>query len=75
MRYTPAMTGFRFTLDGNMWRATGPGFEDLQSSPAGFGATKEAARDALIVDIERHPERRGTLTAASVPPIEGFVVD
>ena len=27
-------------LDGNMWCATGPGFQNIQESPAGFGATK-----------------------------------
>jgi hypothetical protein len=67
-----AMTGYRLFLDGNKWCATGPGFEDLQSSPAGFGSTKEAAREALIMDIEKYPHRRGELTVEAVPAVEEF---
>jgi hypothetical protein len=38
--------GITLALDGNMWCATGPGFENLQESPAGFGETKlEAMAD------------------------------
>jgi hypothetical protein len=38
--------GLSIAKDGNKWRATGPSFENLQESPAGFGDTKlEAISD------------------------------
>ena len=35
--------GFHLLRDGDAWCAVGPGFVDLQRSPAGFGNTREAA--------------------------------
>lgn len=39
--------GYRIFKDGDMWCAVGPGFIDLQVSPAGFGKTPVAALAAL----------------------------
>lgn len=39
----PHQYGYRIDRDGNMWRATGPGFVDLATSPAGFGWTPQQA--------------------------------
>lgn len=36
-------------MDGNQWCATGPGFTNLQESPAGFGDTPEKA----IADLQK----------------------
>lgn len=44
--------GITLELDGNAWCATGPGFEDLQQSPAGFGATKLEAMAELAKALE-----------------------
>ena len=46
--------GITLELDGNAWCATGPGFEDLQQSPAGFGATKLEAMAELAKALEIH---------------------
>lgn len=39
--------GIRIERDGNAWCATGPGFENLQESHAGFGGTKLEAMAEL----------------------------
>lgn len=39
--------GIRIDRDGNMWCATGPGFTNLQESPAGLGETKLEAMAEL----------------------------
>lgn len=39
--------GFRIFRDGTAWCAVGPGFTNLQESPAGFGDTPAAALSAL----------------------------
>lgn len=39
--------GVRIDRDGSMWCATGPGFTNLQESPAGFGESKLAAMAGL----------------------------
>ena len=46
--------------DGNQWCAVGPGFKNLQESPAGFGDTPNAALYALSLDTpgNRNPESR-----------------
>ncbi len=41
--------GIELLMDGNMWCAREPNFEDLQQSEAGFGATKEEAMRALSI--------------------------
>ena len=57
------VTANRYQLrrDGNAWMATGPGFIDLHSSPAGFGDTHEEAVTALMA----HP---GFRLNAIAPP-------
>lgn len=44
--------GVTLQLDGNAWCATGPGFENLQESPAGFGDTKLEAMAELAKDLK-----------------------
>ena len=44
-----AACGVTVSMDGNMWCATGPGFTNLQESPAGFGESHLLA----IVDLCR----------------------
>ena len=44
----PSLTGVRFFRDGNMWCAIRPGFENLQESHAGFGATQTLAHADLV---------------------------
>lgn len=46
-----ARLGVRLDRDGDKWCATGPGFENLQESPAGFGDTKLEAMAGLAKDI------------------------
>lgn len=46
--------GIALELDGNAWCATGPGFENLQENPAGFGATKLEAMADLARMLEIH---------------------
>ena len=41
--------GTKVYMDGNMWCAVGPEFEDLQVSPAGFGKTPELA----VIELRR----------------------
>lgn len=41
------IAGIRVYLDGDAWCAVAPGFLDIQSSPAGFGATPREAVEAL----------------------------
>lgn len=41
-------TGVNVQKDGTQWCATGPGFINLQESPAGFGNTPQQAVDELI---------------------------
>jgi hypothetical protein len=41
----------RLEMDGDAWCATGPGFANLQESPAGFGKTKLEAMSALARDM------------------------
>lgn len=43
--------GIRLELDGSKWCATGPGFTNLQESPAGFGDTKLEAMAELAKEI------------------------
>lgn len=43
--------GITLQMDGNQWCATGPGFINLQESPAGFGDTKLQAMAALCKDL------------------------
>jgi hypothetical protein len=40
--------GYRIFLDGDMWCAVGPGFVNLQESPAGFGSTPILALRRLL---------------------------
>jgi len=47
----------RLMLDGNAWRATGPGFEDLAVSPAGFGDTKLEAMADLAKRVGYHASK------------------
>lgn len=57
----PALQGEpRIFRDGNQWCAVGPGFKNLQESPAGFGDTPDAALYALSLDTpgNRNPECR-----------------
>lgn len=49
--------GIALTLDGNAWCATGPGFTNLQESPAGFGETKIDAIAALAKDMGFRPSK------------------
>lgn len=44
--------GVTLQLDGNAWCATGPGFQNLQESPAGFGETKLEAMAELAKAME-----------------------
>lgn len=44
--------GISICRDGNMWCATGPGFTNLQESPAGFGETKLEAMAELAKDMK-----------------------
>jgi hypothetical protein len=59
LKSSEAMTSYRLFLDGTIWCATGPGFTNLQKSPAGFGRTEEDTRVALILDIGKYARRRG----------------
>ena len=61
--------GYQLQRDGNAWMATGPGFIDLHSSPAGFGDTQEEA----VAGLMAHPEFRLNVIA---PPatLEDFTV-
>lgn len=43
--------GVTLQMDGNQWCATGPGFTNLQESPAGFGDTKLQAMAELCKDL------------------------
>jgi hypothetical protein len=45
--------GFHLLRDGDAWTAVGPDFVDLVRSPAGFGATKEAAVKKLQAELRR----------------------
>lgn len=40
------------TRDGDTWRATGPGFKDIEESPVGFGDTPDEALEALEQSID-----------------------
>jgi hypothetical protein len=44
--------GIGLDHDGNQWCATGPYFENLQESPAGFGDTKLDAMAGLAKDMQ-----------------------
>lgn len=44
--------GITLQLDGTAWCATGPGFQNLQEHPAGFGSTKLEAMAALAKALE-----------------------
>lgn len=46
--------GIRLEMDGNQWCATGPGFENLQESHAGFAETALEAMAALASDMGLH---------------------
>lgn len=48
----------RVFMDGNMWCAVDPDFQNLQESPAGFGETPELAREELMW-TKRNPLYRG----------------
>ena len=54
----------RLYMDGNMWCAVGPGFIDLATSPAGFGATKTGAVANLNGLVKMNKKR----------PVDDFVV-
>lgn len=41
---------YKIDMDGNAWCATGPGFQNLQESLAGFGDSPVEALEALIVE-------------------------
>ena len=43
--------GITINRHGNVWCATGPGFTNLQESPAGFGDTKLEAMAALAKEM------------------------
>jgi len=49
--------GITLSLDGNAWCATGPGFENLQESPAGFGDSKLKAMAELAKAIGYRPSK------------------
>lgn len=49
---------YRIMTDGDKWCAQGPGFENIQESPVGFGETPSEALIDLGKDEERH--RRAT---------------
>jgi hypothetical protein len=57
--------GWHVILDGNVWCAVGPIFEDLLISPAGWGSTPEEAREALT---RRHQREDSAL----VPQLPAF---
>lgn len=59
--------GWHVILDGNVWCAVGPIFEDLLFSPAGWGSTPEEAREALTRRHER-------AESAQVPQLPAFRV-
>lgn len=61
--------GFHLFRDGDAWGAVGPEFVDLQRSPAGFGATKEAAVKALQVEL-----RKAGYPDHGIPKIGDFTV-
>jgi len=66
------MTGFRLFRDGNRWCAVGPDFEDLATSPAGFGTTTEEAVEALRLDLFN--PRWASRPAVVVPSASEFAV-
>jgi hypothetical protein len=45
-------------MDGNMWMAFRPGFENLQESIAGFGPTQAAAYDDMARNVSADIKRR-----------------
>ena len=49
--YYAKHVGLVLQLDGNAWCATGPGFSNLQESPAGFGDSKLEAISELAKDM------------------------
>lgn len=49
--------GARIYKDGDQWCATGPGFRDLQSDPAGFGYTTVEAFAALCKTLGYTPSK------------------
>lgn len=53
---------------GNRWCAIGPDFENLETSPVGWGDSPIAARQALDA------EYRERFEPLSVPPLEDFAV-
>lgn len=57
--------GWHVIRDGADWCATGPGFENLEESYAGFGPTPEAAIEALR-------EKMGGI--AGLSPLQTFVI-
>lgn len=52
-----ARVGVTISLDGNMWCATGPGFVNVQESPAGFGDTKLEAMAELARELGMYPSK------------------
>jgi hypothetical protein len=59
--------GWHVILDGNVWCAVGPIFEDLLFSPSGWGSTPEEARESLNKRHER-------AESAQVPQLPAFRV-
>jgi hypothetical protein len=47
--------GVEISMDGDQWCATGPGFDNLAVSPAGFGDTTIGAMAALATEIGYRP--------------------
>lgn len=82
---TQYQVGYRVQLDGSIWCATGPGFVDLQASPAAFDATPLSALRTLV-DLEATqfsrvkqtvdgPVLRATYDPAELYPARDFRVD
>jgi hypothetical protein len=72
----PGPDDIRFMRDGNMWCAFMPGFENLQESVAGFGATQDLAdddlRQRLAASCDTHP-KGGDATQIAAPFMSGAV--
>jgi hypothetical protein len=70
MRVMDVSHGFHLFMDGDAWCAVGPHFQDLATSPAGFGSTTEQAVDALHRELRTDP----WWDNKALPPLSAFAV-